>query len=174
MADVKITDVKTFFNALVKNRANSGILWGTNAMPSYALADWFGGTTAGMTAEPSEAELGAPGDVSAKKVRDGLYNCALLYSRIRLARVLVYMTGAGYVVDSTAMAHLAAQYQSVIVPPSLPGAQEETDLSYTALQAYVEKLWTQLNAQRNISVLLQNTVCHSSCHGSCHGSRNRR
>lgn len=166
-------------NALIKNRCNSGISWGTNAYPAYSDPAWFADTTAGVNAT-FQTESFEGGDADINNVINILKYVTGFFSAIRTTRIVIYMShyslGQTVVSDQTAVANLIG-YASTgnpaneIVYPIGRGSEMDLD-QFNAVCDAIWNKYVQMN--RNTVATLTNTICHTSCHTSCHTNRGRR
>lgn len=171
--------------------ANAGIVWGTNANPTYTdgtevVTDLaFGGTTAGRTNTLSGADLkGSTGNViNAASITAAVRAETAAYLSIRNLQARLNVTGpggnagtrptAGIVYDETNKAYLSSTYKLTL--GSVTGnPTANTPISATGLQSYFTNLRTAYTTARDTTVTLTRNVCHASCHNSCHSSRGRR
>jgi len=166
--------------------ANSGIVWGTNAIPFPELsAAYFGGTTAGKAISLTGA--GARGTIiTALPIYNGVLTETFRYSNIRSMRALLFVTGGGgntgsrptpgYIFDQTQKAHLNTSYIYATDSTRLARGQPITSNQIT--RAGLEDLFDRARALYNDfsddTVTVTVEVCHASCHSSCHNSRSRR
>lgn len=190
------------FADYVPASANTGIVWGTNANPSYTdggtveiVADAsFGGTTAGRSIGVTGTSI-TPND----NIIDGptIYNALVAetnaYTRIKKLRAVLTVTGSGgnrpagpltgntggtnvVVYDETNIAHMAPSFVSNITidPASTFGLANGQVISSANLQNFFDTLKTKYVEKRNTVSRIDKSACHSSCHSSCHGSRSRR
>lgn len=183
MANISPADVIWRFNTMVKDRANSGISWGTNNYPANSIYGWFGGDTGGVPNEPSYGQVGSPGPVNAAKLRDAMLTNARLLARVKKMRIVIYRryTRSGQsnstetIYDGTAIAHAASQYAVEVATPATGGMLAGRQIRISDVDAYMIRLWANVLSARNRTTTLTNTVCHNSCHNSCHSSgRGRR
>lgn len=170
------------FADYVAGAANTGISWGTNAVPFGEMSTgYFGGDTNGKSLENTGASFSRP--VSAQNLYDILVAETYQYSRIHNLRALLFVSGGGgntgsrgtpgYIYDGTAMAHLNNDYRiSVSADHShmVAGNKPTT----TDLETLFDRLRTAYNGARTQTTTIQIDVCHASCHSSCHSSRGRR
>lgn len=161
----------------IRNRAISGIAWGTNAHPAHSLLGWFGGTTAPPTASWDNNSWGPVSNTDGQQVANALRYVTNLFGGIRLARIVIYMandTGSTVLTDNTAVAHLANFVPAFTNNVPLAVANG-TEMSLAVFDQSCEAMWNAyVSACRSTPLLLTNTICHTSCHSSCHLSRGRR
>jgi hypothetical protein len=194
---VTLQNIFDRFGDYVVATANSGISWGTNAIPFPELsAAYFGGTTSGK--DTSLTGAGARGTiVNAATIYNGVLSETFRYSNIRNMRAIlnVTVTGeapwnvsagprtpGGIIFDQTRKAHLNTGYIYGTDPNRLARGQPIAGNTITRGSASdgtgLEDLF---NRARNLyydfaddtETVLVN-VCHASCHASCHSSRSRR
>ena len=165
--------------------ANTGIVWGTDALPfpEFNSAE-FGGTTAGKNIGIIGSNIGAVGSaINATNIYNTLLNETTTYTNIRNLRALLFVDGdggntgsrpvPGVVFDTTSSAYLNATYlQSIGAGAS--DVVSGSNITSTGLETFFDNLRTSYNSARGSTVTLQVNVCHASCHSSCHGSRSRR
>jgi hypothetical protein len=171
-------DIVDRYADYVEQTANSGISWGTNAIPHgyFSRSDIFGGTTDGQTRRVNDTSIGspAPAKITASTIYDTLLADAQLYTNMRNIRVLLYLSGYGYTMDTTAKAHLTTDYR---LPITISNPDILTDKEIVAgnLEVFFDSLRVAYNnAQSTLAATIEDSYCHSSCHSSCHGSRGRR
>lgn len=169
--------------------ANSGIVWGTNAVPfSDFPTSVFGGTTTGKTIGINGS--GTTGTlIRASDIYNSLLNETAAYSRIRNLRAIRNITFAGgprvdnpsgqqvasgFVYDQTQVANLSTAYLVSLGTVNNGGVEAGNTISVTNLQLLFSYLQSAYSAARNTTATYQVDVCHSSCHSSCHGARGRR
>jgi len=191
------------FKQLVTDVANSGIVWGTGALPTYpnptnptvpitvVAADQFGGTTAGQAIATTGAGITpANNRVTASNIVSALVAETNRYTRIRRLRAQLTVTGGGgnrpagpvrtsspgIVYDETNVAHLtSADGPTITAPnPATYNIQTGRVIDDDNLENYFTALKDAYAAIRETTVLKGSSVCHASCHNSCHGSRSRR
>lgn len=172
------------FADFVVGTANSGISWGTNALPFPEMpTTYFGGTTSGKPIGISGNSIGGTG-ITASNIRSVLESETYYYTNIRLLTARLNVTGdggntgsrptAGIVFDQTAKAHLNGNYRSSIPTPNTANVVAGQVIRATNLETYFSNLRSSYNAVRDTAVTIQIDVCHASCHNSCHSSRGRR
>jgi hypothetical protein len=171
--------------------ANSGIVWGTNAIPFPELsAAYFGGTTDGKAISLSGA--GSRGTVvTALPIYNGVLSETFRYSNIRNMRAVLNVTvtdsapwntsagprtPGGIIFDQTRKAHLNTSYIYATNAALLARGQPLTGARIE--RAGLEDLFNRARALyldfSDDTVTVQVNVCHASCHSSCHNSRSRR
>lgn len=176
------------FADFVRDTANAGIVWGTDAEPFEEFDETlFGGSTSGRGLGINAATLSLQtGEIIiADIIHDQLVNETNEFTRIKKINAKLNVTGgggntgtrptAGVVIDQTEVAHMKSTYVSaipVIPEGSRPNAGETIDAS--DLEAFFDRLKLEYNSKRNDTTVIQVDVCHASCHSSCHGSRGRR
>ncbi|MNU61457.1 hypothetical protein D3C71_506640 [compost metagenome] len=184
MTDITRQHVADLANSYMRNQANSGISWGSNAYPSGSLAGWFAGPTSGQSAALSAANFSA-GPASASQVAAVLRSFNNNFAYIRRTRIVIYFannTGEDYVnafntvqYDGTAIAFTAYHAGDIGSGVALPGIAQGSDMSYNGVANACNNLYQRyLAVCRNTTITLTNTVCHSSCHDNCHCARGRR
>ena len=171
--------------------ANSGIVWGTNAIPFPELsAALFGGTTEGKPTSLSGA--GARGTlITALPIYNGVLSETFRYSNIRNMRAIlnVTVTGeypwntpagprttGGVIFDQTQKSHLNTSYIYAADSNLLARGQPVTGNTITraGLEDLFDRARTLYNDFADDTVTITVSVCHASCHSSCHSSRTRR
>lgn len=160
----------------VSATANSGISWGTNAVPFGEFpASYFGGTTSGKAIEVNGGTIGATGTVITAA---NIYNVLLAetnrYTCIRNLRALRHLSGYGYTYDHTAKAYMNTNYAQSVGTPANGGTAAGSTITSTSLETLFTNLRSAFSAAQANTVTIQINVCHSSCHSNCHGSRGRR
>jgi hypothetical protein len=188
---VTLQNIIDRFADYVVATANSGIVWGTNAIPFPELsAAYFGGDTSGKPTSLSGA--GARGSlVAALTIYNGVLSETFRYSNIRNMRAILNVTvtgGApwntsagprtpgGIIFDQTRKAHLNTGYIYATNAALLARGQPLTGARIE--RAGLEDLFDRARAlyldfSDNTETVTVN-VCHASCHSSCHSSRSRR
>lgn len=164
------------FAQYVQATANSGISWGTNAVPFAEFSTaYFGGTTAGAGLSISGPSVGATGTpVTASTIFNVLVAETQLFTNIRLLRARRNVTGIGTTYDQTAVAHMNVNYRQALGAAAAPGIASGQTITSSGLETFFNNLRTAYTNARNTVVQIDINLCHSSCHGSCHGSRSRR
>jgi hypothetical protein len=165
--------------------ANSGISWGTNAVPFGEMSTaFFEGTTGGRGISISGTNI-ADAPVRASTIFNALCAETLTYSNIRNLRALLNVTGGGgnsgsrptpgIVYDQTAVAHLNTGYRQTQINPINPSVSTGNAISAANLETLFDRLRTVYSSNyRATTATIQVDVCHASCHSNCHGSRGRR
>jgi hypothetical protein len=176
------------FAEYVRDTANAGISWGTNAYPfaEFSHGGIFGGGTGGKGIEIDGGSIGTntEGDITAQNIYDTLITETYRYTRIRTMRAVLFVDGAGgntgsrptagVVYDQTAIGHMNNDY--------LQGVSAGRDNVYAGnlvtaggLEVMFSNMRTAYNDKRAVNAgTWQTNVCHASCHSSCHSSRGRR
>ena len=165
--------------------ANSGISWGTNAVP-FAEMDtaYFGGTTGGRGISINGSSVSAT-PITASTIFNALCAETQTYSNIRNLQALLNVTGgggnsgsrptAGIVYNNTAVAHLNTGYRQGQSNPTNPSVSTGNVISAANLETLFDRLRTVYSSTYRASTqAIQIDVCHASCHSNCHGSRGRR
>ena len=172
------------FSDYVVSTANSGISWGTNAIPFPEMpSGYFGGGTGGRGIGISGGNVNAD-PINAATIYNALVNETYNYFYIRNMRAIRNVTGgggntpagpygtAGFNYDVTAVA-----YNNDRNPQSNAtdnGVSSGSVISAGNLEAFLNACRAQYNSARSNTRTIQIDVCHASCHSSCHGSRGRR
>ena len=176
-------DVTSRANTRIRDRANSGLSWGTNNYPAGSLVGWFGGTTAGLTAGMNAGGLSG-GTMSAANVIQRLREFTNTFARLRRMRITIaygnnsgedfvnswddiQYDGTAYGFSATA-ATPAGGGQAAI--SGIKGALRIADIDNTVNNMYN----AYVTHNRNNTISLYNRVCHTSCHDNCHCARGRR
>jgi hypothetical protein len=173
----------------VPTTANSGIVWGTNALPFAEFpSSYFGGTTSGrpigLTA-PDATYRGtliyASNETTAKTapmVYHALYNETYYYTNIRNLRarkVIISTIGANSVAyDQTQKSYLNTSYWQSLGAVSSNNIDIGQRITASGLEGFFGILRSRWQTLAANAVAVDVNVCHISCHGSCHGSRIRR
>ena len=118
MTDITGSYARSRFASRVRNLANSGISWGTNAYPGGSDPGWFGGSTGGIGSVPPFKS----GLLDASEVISHYDSYLRLYSRIRRARIYITRARSNYgsyngpqaIYNGTAIAHLNNNYRPPI------------------------------------------------------------
>lgn len=165
-------------NSLIRNRANSGISWGTNNYPAYSIPDWFAGTTAGSGAAWSNDSWGDQDKTNATNVINALKYVTNLFGSIRNTRIVIYRShyslGQKVVSDQTAVANVVAYVPEFANNVAMPFANGN-EMNLADFDKACEDLWVAYALSTRFTTLtLTNTICHTSCHSSCHSNRGRR
>lgn len=164
--------------------ANSGISWGTNAVPFGEMSTaYFGGTTGGRGISISGSAVSAT-PITASTIYNALVAETQTFSNIRNLRALLFVDGdggntgsrptAGYIYDQTAVAHLNTDYRQAQNGIDNGGVLAGNPVGVASLQLFFSNCQAEYNARRGATATIQINVCHASCHSSCHNSRGRR
>lgn len=178
------------FTDYVTYTANTGIVWGTNSLPTFegtTVVDstYFGGTTSGKPIGITGNSIGASGsNIIALNIYNTLLNETNAYTSIRNLRAILFVDGGGgntgsrpspgSVFDQTSVAYLSSTYLQSINTTNLQQPTAGSNITTSGLETFFANLTTQYQAARASTVTVQTNVCHASCHSSCHGSRGRR
>ena len=176
------------FAEYVRDTANSGISWGTNAYPfgEFTYGYIFGGDTGGKGIQINGGSIGTNGngEITAQNIYDTLIGETYRYTKIRYMRAVLVVDGgggntgsrptAGVVYDQTAVAYMNDNY--------LQGCSAGRDDVYAGnvvtaggLEVMFSNMRNSYNYHRSVNAgTFQTNVCHASCHSSCHSSRGRR
>jgi len=199
------------FNDFVSATANANIIWGTDdrpfpefvaqnmpaATPPLPNVEPLGGPKAGRG--NISGNLGLTGEVTASSILTAFANATKTYTRIRLIRARLNVTGGGgnrgsrptpgIVFDETRVTHMNSSFEqnvgfidegggvfpgTIISRASLQGGAVIGDGSFINLSGYFVECRERYRELRTNSTTITVNVCHASCHGSCHGSRTRR
>ena len=165
--------------------ANSGISWGTNAVPFGEMSTaFFGGDTGGrVIGITGFTVIAAP--ITASTIFNALCAETQTYSNIRNLRALLNVTGGGgnsgsrptpgIVYDQTAVAHLNTGYRQTQINPTNPSVSTGNAISAANLETLFDRLRSIYSSNyRATTATIQVDVCHASCHSNCHNSRGRR
>lgn len=156
----------------VNDRGNFGISWHAGSLPHASATHFIGnwaGNQEGLNIDTSNPNINAD-QVAAAMLLHIRYQC-----RVRLVRYIMYLTGSGAIVDSTAVG-----FVNILGDPNAMGDISApfgagSDISLQTFTDYYEKLYSRYVATyRNVPTILTDTICHSNCHSSCYGSRSRR
>jgi len=176
------------FAEYVRDTANAGISWGTNA---YPFGEWthgylFGGSNGGKGIEINGGSIGTnpAGDITAQNIYDTLIGEVSRYNRIRLMRALLFVDGgggntgsrptAGYVYDQTLVAHMHSGYDQA-VSAGRDDVYASNNITAGGMEVMFSNMRNSYNWHRSqVAGTWQTNVCHASCHSSCHSSRGRR
>lgn len=182
------------FAEYVRDTANAGISWGTNAYPFAEFNDApnyyggiFGGDTGGKGIQIDGNSIGtnASGEITAQNIYDTLIAETSRYTKIRTMRAVLFVDGgggntgsrptAGVVYDQTAIAHMNDNYLQTGVSAARDDVYSGNTVTSGGLEVMFSNMRTAYNDKRAVSAgSFQVNVCHASCHSSCHGSRGRR
>ncbi len=176
------------FAEYVRDTANSGISWGTNAYPfgEFAQGYIFGGGTGGKGIEINGGSIGTNGngEITAQNIYDTLIGESYRYTKIRLMRAVLVVDGAGgntgsrptagVVYDQTAVAFLNDNYLQ-----GISAGRDNVYAGNTVTAGGLEVMFSNMRNAYNYhrgqnAGTFQTNVCHASCHSSCHSSRGRR
>jgi len=165
---------------------NSGISWGTNAVPFGEFpTSYFGGSTSGKPIGISGGNIGsAGGGIVASNIYNTLVNETATYTSIRNLRAILFVDGGGgntgsrpnpgVIYDQTAVAYMNSSYLQSIGSPDNAGVTSGNAIATSGLESFFGNLTSSYNSARNNTTTVQINVCHASCHNSCHSSRGRR
>ena len=175
------------FSDYVVSTANSGISWGTGALPFPEMpAANFGGGTGGRSIGITGSSI-TPDPITASTIYNTLVNETYNYFYIRNLRAIRNVTGAGGNTpagpyrpgalggsnfDTTAVAYnndRNAQDNALN-----NGVAVDSVISDENLELFLAACRAKYNTARATTRTIQIDVCHASCHSSCHGSRGRR
>lgn len=176
------------FADYVRDTANSGISWGTNA---YPFGEWnnpglFGGDTGGKGIEIDGGSIGTngSGDITAQNIYQTLIDETYRYTRIRNMTAVLFVDGgggntgsrptAGEVYRGTAVANMNTNYLQ-----GVSAVRDDVYAGNTVTAGGMEVMFSNMRsayngARGNNAGTFQVNVCHASCHSSCHSSRGRR
>jgi hypothetical protein len=173
------------FADYVTATANSGISWGTNAVPFGEMdTAYFGGDTGGRGISISGGNVSNT-PITASTIYDTLCAETQTYSNIRNLQAVLNVTGgggnsgsrptAGVVYDATAVAHLNTGYRQGQINATNPSVSSGNAISASNLETLFDRLRSIYSSNyRATTAYIQIDVCHASCHSNCHGSRGRR
>lgn len=180
------------FASYVRDDANAGIVWGTNALPFPEFpSTFFGGTTAGRALEITGNTIPS-GVITANHIYNILRTETRQFTHIRRLRAILFVTGPGgntgsrptpgIVFNQVRIAHLGTVHRrpfSALDPLNRSNVWAGNVISSSGLNTMFSSLRSGYRrASRWLStspnVELQINVCHASCHSSCHSSRGRR
>lgn len=174
------------FADYVTATANSGISWGTNALPFAEFpSGFFAGTTAGRGISISGGNLGVAGNIiTAATIYNTLVSETATYTNIRNLQAVLFVDGGGgntgsrptpgVVYNQTAVAHTGTGNRQGIGSPAGSDVAGSNIITSAGLETLYGILRTTYNNYRGVSMAVQINVCHASCHSSCHSSRGRR
>lgn len=165
-------------NSLIRNRAISGISWGTNNYPAHSNPSWFAGPTSGPSAAWSNSSWGAKDKTNANDVIGALKYVTNLFGGVRNTRIVIYRShysaGATVVSDQTAVANVVAHVPAFANNVAMPFANGN-EMNLADFNKACEDLYAAyVRSARSTTLTLTNTICHTSCHSSCHSNRGRR
>jgi hypothetical protein len=176
------------FADYVRDTANSGISWGTNAYPfgEFDQGGIFGGGTGGKGIQIDGNSIGTngSGDITAQNIYDTLITETYRYTKIRNMRAVLFVDGgggntgsrptAGVVYDQTAVAYMSDSYLQG-VSAGRDDVYAGNNVTAGGLEVMFSNMRNAYNGARgNSAGTFQTNVCHASCHSSCHSSRGRR
>lgn len=181
--------INRFINIVI-NQANSGISWGTNAVPFPKFPGWyhFGGTTQGIPFTGTE-EIINPNTIDASDVYDKLIAQTQTYTRIRMITAQRNVigngtngsgAGTGLNYNATAIANMTVGVGSIAGSISDPinryGVKNSSPAADLPIDNLMIGLWNsyQAAARSSPTQLIKVDVCHANCHDDCHSSRGRR
>lgn len=164
------------FAQYVQATANSGIVWGTDALPfGHFPAHHFGGTTSGKPIEVNGGSIGGVGaTVSASAIYNVLVAETIRYTRIRNLRARDIVAGnhaawgAGVHFDQTRKAHMSAAHALNI--PAFSNIAAGQPITTGGLEQLFNNLRTWYSGAAASVVSIDITRCH----GECYSNRNRR
>lgn len=177
------------FAEYVRDTANSGISWGTNAWPFGEFSSYsyiFGGDTGGKGIEINGGSIatGVNGEITAQSIYDTLITETYRYTKIRVMRAVLVVDGgggntgsrptAGVIYDQTATAYMNDNYRQGVSAgrDDVYGGNVSTA---GGLEVMFSNMRNAYNGARGTNAgTFQINVCHASCHSSCHSSRGRR
>lgn len=177
------------FADYVRDTANSGISWGTNAYPfsEFSHGGIFGGGNGGKALEINADSISATelGEVLAQSIYDVLIAETARYTKIRNMRAVLFVDGGGgntgsrptpgVVFDQTAVAYMNNDYLQGPVSAAREDVFSGNKITAGGLEVMFSNMRAAYNEKRAISAgTWQTNVCHASCHSSCHSSRGRR
>jgi hypothetical protein len=190
------------FRSYVQSSANSGIVWGTNSLPTYTWpsgshvilpSSTFGGTTSGKT---PTINLNAS-TITASDIANSLISATTTFSAIRKIRVTLTISSTGgspynsgdkptpgVVFDQTQKAHMPANFEGNITAgttasavASASGISAGASVGSQNLINFFNDLKNRYESVRDsvgATTTFNQTVCHASCHSNCHVARSRR
>jgi hypothetical protein len=176
------------FADYVQATANSGIVWGTDALPTSGSdtvvpSGAFGGGTGGRGIGVNGSSINT-NPINGNTIYTTLLSETNAFTSIRQLRAILNVTGAGgnngsrptagFVYDSTNKAYMSTGYLQTVTDPGASGVSTNNLISAGNLQALFDNLRTAYNNVTGNTVTYQTDVCHASCHSSCHSSRGRR
>ena len=181
---IRTQNIVDRFADYVTATADSGISWGTNALPFSGFdSAKFGGSTSGRPIGISGGNIGS-GVITAANIYNTLVNETNQYTSIRNLRAILFVDGGGgntgsrptpgVVFDQTAVAYMNSTYLQSVGSPSNAGVASGNAASDENLESFFNNLRSSYNSTRSSTTTIQVNVCHASCHSSCHGSRGRR
>lgn len=177
------------FADYVVSDANSSIVWGTNANPTYddgtvvVPDDEFGGTTGGKSIGVSGANI-LDDPIDGNVIYNILKAETNTYTRIRNLRAVLFVDGdggnngsrptAGIIYDVTNKANMSTSYLQDVGSPNNGGVGNGEVIDDADLETLFDNLRAAYRTARDNAATYQTNVCHASCHSNCHGSRGRR
>jgi hypothetical protein len=176
--------------------ANSGIGWGTNAVPTWShpylgtfnVVDpaLFGGTTGGKAIGINGTSI-AGTTITASTIYNTLLAETNTYTLIRNLRGTLTVTGAGRTdnpsgetwpvglqYDATVVSYMNGNYLQNVGSPANGGVAATNTISAPNLETLFFNLRAAYNSARANTLQYDTVICHASCHSSCHSSRGRR
>jgi hypothetical protein len=181
------------FADYVAATANSGIVWGTNALPfPECPPGYFGGTTAGRTiAISGNGPIGGTGvTITASIILATLLAETYQFTKIRNFHARLTVTGGGgntpagphydgpgTVFDQTQKSHLTQPLPIDTNSIVAGDVYVNKKITTAGLEDLFDRLRALYNSRINYTigtVYADISVCHGNCHSSCHGSRSRR
>lgn len=173
MGNVTKADIVASVNTRFRDKANAGIVWGTNAFPAYARAAWFKGTTAGVPDAFTAANIPSDNPKAAEVVA-ALQTFVNKFAFVRKARITIYYsTDSGRVLetDQTNIGYMATTAGDIASVVALPEITKDAVLSLSKFNDAVDRLYANYVTQcRNVALEQTNSHCHTSCHSSCHSN----
>lgn len=176
------------FADYVRDTANSGISWGTNAYPfgEWDKAYLFGGDTGGKGIEIDGNSVGSGGngEIAADSIYQTLIDETYRYTRIRNMTAILFVDGGGgntgsrpnpgEIYRGTAVTNMNTNYLQG-VSAGRDDVYANNSVTAGGLEVMFSNMRSAYNGARGTnSGDFQTNVCHASCHSSCHGSRGRR
>lgn len=173
MGNVTKADIVAAVNTRFRDKANAGIVWGTNKYPSYGLASWFRGTTAGVPDSFAAADMPSVNPKAAEVVA-ALQNFVNKFAYVRKARITIYYStdyGRRLQTDQTAIGYMADTAGNIASVVPLPEISKDAVLSLSKFNLAVDRLYDNYVTQcRNVALEKSSSHCHTSCHSSCHSN----
>jgi hypothetical protein len=177
---IKAQDIVSRFSDFVVATANSGISWGTNALPTYngstpvVDSSYFGGTNSGKSIGISGANITPTNNrITAQNIYSSLLAETTSYTSIRNLNAKLYITHTPgdpeLVYNQTNIAYMSNSY---LQPVSVSAGQVSSDnnITVSGLEGLMINLQSAYNTARSVTVNITTTICHVSCHNSCHSS----
>jgi hypothetical protein len=179
--------------------ANSGIGWGTNAVPQYYDTNIgtvnvvnpaiFGGTTSGKGIGINGTSISGT-TITASSIYNTLLAETNAYTMIRNLRATLTITASvdlradqpnsgtikpnGLVYDATVVAYMNSGYLQSVGSPNNGGVAATNTISAPNLETLFFNMRAAYNSARGTTFTENTVLCHASCHSSCHSSRGRR